>query len=108
MDRSWISPAYTNLCFSFYAVDVPIPAIPSFTMAMSLAINDYLRSFRINSQPKWPNDVLVNNKKIAGILSEHIDSSENSIRGIITGIGINVNMTKDQIKEIDKPATSIL
>lgn len=109
LDRSWISPAYTNLCFSFfYAVDVPIPAIPSFTMAMSLAINDYLRSFRMNSQPKWPNDVLVNNKKIAGILSEHIDSSENSIRGIITGIGININMTKDQIKEIDKPATSIL
>ncbi len=69
-------------------------------MAERLAVAELLASEGINASLKWPNDVLVNGKKICGILSEGITG------GIIIGIGLNVNMKKAD--HIDQPATSVL
>jgi BirA family biotin operon repressor/biotin-[acetyl-CoA-carboxylase] ligase len=55
---------------------------------------------------KWPNDILLEGKKIAGILTETTPLSD--MICIITGIGLNVNMSKDQLQQIDCPATSLL
>jgi BirA family biotin operon repressor/biotin-[acetyl-CoA-carboxylase] ligase len=103
-DRKWFSAPHQDLCFSlFLKTQVELMAIPSLTMATALAVNDLLRSLNIFSTPKWPNDVLVGDKKICGILSERVDP-----HGIIIGIGLNINMNSEEAAAIDRPATSML
>jgi len=103
-DRKWLTAADSNLSFSlFIRTDAELAAMPSLTMATALAVNDLLRSMGIRSAPKWPNDVLVGDRKVCGILSERVESA-----GIIVGIGINVNMSTEEAETIDRPATSIL
>lgn len=115
-DRRWLASANQNLCFSlFIETGAQLAAVPSLTMAAALAVNDLLRSMNIRSAPKWPNDVLVEDRKICGILSERVerrhsaeDPPAQTCTGIIVGIGLNVNMTGEEILQIDRPATSIL
>jgi BirA family biotin operon repressor/biotin-[acetyl-CoA-carboxylase] ligase len=105
--RSWSSPPGKNLCFSLYLATVAPPLrIPALSMATALAVDDTMLALRINSQPKWPNDIRVSKKKICGILSERVSCGD--ISGAIIGVGINVNMSLDEIGSIDQPATSIL
>ena len=114
--RTWIASPGQNLCFSLFTqTEVELVAVPSLTMAAALAVNDLLRSMGILSAPKWPNDVLANGKKICGILSERVErkdaftpSSTAPDTGIIVGIGLNVNMSHEEARAIDRPATSIL
>jgi BirA family biotin operon repressor/biotin-[acetyl-CoA-carboxylase] ligase len=108
-DRKWLTAPNQNLCFSlFVQTNAELIAVPSLTMAASLAVTEMLRSKRINAMPKWPNDVLVGDKKICGILSERMEQSSPSKSGIIIGIGLNINMTSDEADRIDRPATSML
>ena len=106
-DRKWLSSPDANLCFSlFLKTDAELVKGPSLTMAAALAVAELLRAKGIRAAPKWPNDVLVNEKKICGILSERVEHACN--RGIIVGVGINVNMSTDEADMIDRPATSML
>ena len=108
-DRKWISFPNSNLCFSiFIESERDIKCIPSLTMSSALAVHDFLKSYGVKSNLKWPNDVLVENKKICGILSEHINNAKNNIKGVIIGIGLNVNLTTNELNTIDQPATSML
>ncbi|EPJ32055.1 biotin/lipoate A/B ligase family protein, partial [Chlamydia psittaci 06-1683] len=54
---------------------------------------------------KWPNDVLVNGEKLCGVLSETLPSQ--GYLGIILGIGINGNSSKEDLASIEQPATSL-
>lgn len=106
-ERRWVSAPDTNLCFSlFVETDCPLIEVPSSTMAAALGITDFLNGRNIAAAPKWPNDVLVGNRKICGILSERVEAA--AARGIIVGIGLNVNMTSEEADAIDRPATSML
>jgi len=106
-DRKWLSAPNTNLCFSlFLETNAPLIQVPSLTMAAALAVTDMLNSLGIRAAPKWPNDVLVEDRKICGILSERVEQATKS--GIIVGVGLNVNMSCDEAAAIDRPATSIL
>lgn len=106
-DRKWLSSPNTNLCFSLYVeTDVDLRQVPSLTMSAALAVTDLLNAKGIRAVPKWPNDVLVGDRKICGILSERVEHGAR--RGIIVGIGINVNMSSEEAAGIDRPATSIL
>ncbi len=105
--RKWMTTPNANLCFSLYAdTDVDLMQVPSLTMAAAVAITDMLLAKGIGAAPKWPNDVLVEDRKICGILSERVENG--SRRGIIVGIGLNVNMTEEEAAAIDRPATSML
>ena len=59
----------------------------------SLAVMDCLKSYDIDSQIKWPNDILVNKCKIAGILIQNL-ISKNIITHTVIGIGLNINQIK--------------
>ncbi len=108
-ERSWISEPDTNLCFSlFVETDADLIAVPSLTMAVTLAVTEMLNAWKIPAAPKWPNDVLVNDKKICGILSERVQRAQSPSAGIIVGIGLNVNMSSEEADAIDRPATSML
>lgn len=56
---------------------------------------------------KWPNDVLVKQRKLSGILCETIPVAPEST-AIILGIGLNVNSSLENLKNVGQPATSLL
>ena len=65
-----------------------------------------LKELGINSKIKWPNDILINDKKVSGVLCEAISYNQN-IECVIVGIGININSTGFNISLKNK-ATSLL
>ena len=108
--RSWISPPYVNLYLSIVLrPELPPAEAPQITLMAAVALADTVASFM--SLPvliKWPNDILVNGKKLAGILTEASSTSER-IDFVILGIGINLNFPEKLMPEaIRQRATSLL
>ena len=95
-ENKWVSENGKNLTFSVILTPVFLSAERQFLLSkiVSLSIIDFLNKFSIlDISIKWPNDIYVGNKKIAGILIE------NSIKGLkydtsIVGIGLNINQTQ--------------
>lgn len=75
-----------------------------YTFIIALAVVNILKKYGINSLIKWPNDIIVNKKKICGILLEGIASSKQE--AVIIGVGLNVNTT-NFTKELVFKATSM-
>lgn len=105
--RRWESPfgvnVYATFCFWFdiHRTDIGhIPQLLSLAAALTLEREGFFPLI------KWPNDLLIKGKKMGGILCETV--SEQMRRGIICGIGLNINMPVDALKLIDRPATSLL
>ncbi|MEG8947083.1 biotin--[acetyl-CoA-carboxylase] ligase [Rosettibacter firmus] len=91
-NRTWVSNAGQNLTFSILLKgDFKEKKINLINLASSLSVAQSLETlYQFDVELKWPNDVLVNKKKIAGILIES-SSKGNKINKIVIGIGINVN-----------------
>lgn len=109
LGRKWVDTGSDNLYMTIvlkpFADLNPIYA--NFTQYLSVILSMLLEEeYCLDAQIKWPNDVLVNGKKIAGILAEGTSQS-GKFQGLALGIGVNINTPKDIIKKIDKPATSI-
>ncbi|MCP4049628.1 MAG: biotin--[acetyl-CoA-carboxylase] ligase [bacterium] len=75
-------------------------------VVLSDLLDDYLLDTGLKSQIKWPNDVLIEGKKIAGILAESV-SQGSVMKGYMLGLGVNLNMSKKEIELIDQPASSL-
>ena len=91
--NSWFSSVGTNILCSFVCKDIQVPAnkLSSFNMMVSLAVHKVINKyFPQKVRVKWPNDVFVDDKKIAGILIESVLSG-NLVKHLVIGIGINVN-----------------
>jgi len=63
--------------------------LPLITLMTGVAVHDTLESFGIKPDIKWVNDVLVNEKKIAGILAETTETDD----GLAVVVGIGINLT---------------
>ncbi|MCR5671639.1 MAG: biotin--[acetyl-CoA-carboxylase] ligase [Butyrivibrio sp.] len=105
--RGWETPAGTNIAMSLILRPVAeLKDISMLTLIMGLsvaeAVDECLGRPDVFSMIKWPNDVVLNSKKICGILTELHMNPENTISDVVIGVGINVNMTSfpDEIKEI--------
>ncbi len=108
--RKWYSPGGKNIYMSVI-VRLPIPPILGFraTMMASCALCDTLRSIGIPALIKWPNDIYVNGKKIAGILTETVMKDVKKLEALVVGIGLNVNMARsDMPPDIVDKATSVM
>ncbi len=105
-NRKWISPANVNI-YSSYCLFVPHHRkdLGNVAQVVAMAIADFLQRQEIDARLKWPNDILVDGKKIAGILSETTPIQDNTV--LVIGIGLNVNMLKNDLKEISQKATSM-
>lgn len=88
----WESEPYKNIAFSIYLQHSykTISDAHQLSYAIALAVKDFLSHYQIHANVKWPNDLLVGNKKIAGVLIENQLSNSN-LNSSIIGIGINVN-----------------
>ncbi len=76
------------------------------TQYLSICLCKQLENLGLNPKIKWPNDVLVNGKKISGILAEAVFKGQ-KLKGIVLGIGVNLNANLQDVSSIDRPATSL-
>lgn len=104
--RKWVSPFAENLYYSLVLrIDGGMRQLEGLSLVVGLAVLQVLRNFGVSSAGlKWPNDVLVGSKKIAGILLELVGDPAD-VCHVVVGIGINVNMQKAD--EVDQQWTSI-
>ena len=107
-NRKWISAKKENLLFSILIKDREIiDKYSSLSLYSAACVYEVLSRLNINDiSIKWPNDVFVGDKKIAGILLEGISFSGN-IEALVIGVGINVNSIKFD-KDMKNTPTSIL
>lgn len=104
--RPWLSPKGENLYTSFYfTTPTNFPHVKNLGQVLSLSASALFQDLKIQTQIKWPNDLLLDKKKVGGILCETTPVG-NKI-GVILGIGINLNMTSELLGKIDQPATSL-
>ena len=95
-DRIWHSPFAQNIYFSVkHQTLQDISKLSGLSLAVAVAIIHILKKIGINADIKWPNDILYQKKKLAGILIE-VTAQPNTQTNIIIGIGLNVNMETDQ------------
>ncbi len=107
-DRSWVNVGVENIYMTI--VLKPSEQIePNFaclTQYLSYCLCAELEKLGLSPQIKWPNDVLIEGKKVCGILAETIIKN-GKLKGIALGIGVNLNVESSKIQEIDRPATSL-
>jgi BirA family biotin operon repressor/biotin-[acetyl-CoA-carboxylase] ligase len=107
--RAWSSPPGRNLYFSVVLrPELPPMRAAELTLVASLAVCDALRQAGVAAGIKWPNDLLVAGRKIAGILTE-LAAEPDRVQWVVLGVGVNVNAGPDDFPaELRDDATSIL
>ena len=102
----WHSKGNENLLFSLLLHPSSIAVKEQFLLSqiIALAVNRTMRAYGVESVIKWPNDIYVGNKKLAGILVE-LDYAGGMIDYAIVGVGVNVNQV--QFPAMDKIPTSL-
>ena len=100
--KQWISPKGKNIYLSIgWLTNLKHFQLDGLSLAIGTILASSLNKLTQNQVSiKWPNDLLIENKKISGILIETIDI--NNKIGVVIGIGINVHMSKEEGKEIDQ------
>lgn len=108
LGRGWISPKGKGIWMSIILKPNVEPVkVGAITLLGAAAVYNGLKNMNVDSLIKWPNDILIDDKKICGILTE-MNAELNRINYLIMGIGINVNLDEDDIPpELKDRANSI-
>lgn len=109
LGRRWESPAGVNLYTSILLRPaIPVQQAPQLTFLSAVAVAETLNQlYQLPARVKWPNDILVNGRKIAGLLNE-MNAETEQIHFVILGVGVNLNMSAEQFpEELNYPATSV-
>ena len=106
--RTWVSQLGASLTFSLlWRFQCGAAALSGLSLAVGVALIRALNSLGVNhAQLKWPNDVLVDGKKLAGILIELQGDLEGPSAAVI-GVGANLNLPKNVLNSIDQPAIDL-
>jgi BirA family biotin operon repressor/biotin-[acetyl-CoA-carboxylase] ligase len=100
LGRSWVSPPQGNLYVSLLLRPALAPVhAPQITLMAAVALADTVASF-VAEPPtiKWPNDILIRGKKLAGILTESCCDSRR-IEFVVLGIGVNLNFPRQRMPD---------
>jgi BirA family biotin operon repressor/biotin-[acetyl-CoA-carboxylase] ligase len=101
-DRTWMAPRYSSVMVSLLVEpDVDSSRWGWLPLVAALSVTDAISD--THPSIKWPNDVMVGESKVAGILSEVVPTSRGT--GVVVGIGINVDQDRDELPHPD--ATSV-
>ena len=105
-ERKWVSPPGLNLyaTFVFFVPGAAYDAMPVVQL-LAKAAQSALKRFGFACDIKWPNDLLIAGKKVAGILCETRPHGE--YVAVIVGFGLNVNMPAEILAHVGQPATSL-
>ena len=108
LGRNWISPKSKGIWMSIILKpDINPIHVSKITQVGAAAVCKALEEMKIDAYIKWPNDIIINNKKVCGILTE-MSSELNKINYVVLGMGINVNIDKNEFcEDIKKIATSL-
>ena len=106
LDRHWVSPKDAGLYCSFILRPQFDHSIwPLLTLMAAVAVHDaLLDAYALETDIKWPNDILANDKKLCGILAETVETALG--RAVVLGIGVNLKQTSFPA-ELDGVATSV-
>jgi BirA family biotin operon repressor/biotin-[acetyl-CoA-carboxylase] ligase len=106
--RAWVSPPGASLLVSILLRPSP-KTLPSVVMIAALAVAQAIRQVAPDLLPqiKWPNDVLLNDRKVCGILVETVYGDGGAPGFTVLGIGLNVNWDTSTVAEIADTATSL-
>ncbi len=107
--RAWLAPPGLNLCVS---VGWRLPLAPGRLAGLSLAVGVQLARWLQDAkcpgvQLKWPNDVLVNGAKLAGVLVE-VDDLRHPRPAIVIGVGLNLRVPGSLVAQAGQPAIGLL
>ena len=88
----WSSNSGENMLFSLFLSTEILSVNDQFLLSqfVSVSLIQMLRNIGLNAEVKWPNDIYINNKKVAGILIEN-QLSGYTLKSSIIGVGLNVN-----------------
>lgn len=104
-NRLWHSPSGTGLYLSWlFHPDKDF--LPWVTRGVGLVLIDLLKDYRIDGSIKIPNDIYVEGKKIAGILTEAIHQGDLLV-GVVVGIGLNLNQERSELEKEGLNATTM-
>lgn len=106
--RDWSSPAGVNLYLSVVLrPDLPPHRAPELVSVMAIAGAETLRAFGAKAGIKWPNDLQIDGRKVAGILTE-LSATSQRVVFVVAGIGFNLNASLDDFpEELRSTATSL-
>ncbi len=107
LDRVWVTPPRAALTVSLLVAADPVPTArwPWLPLLTGLAVVDGVRrATGLEATLKWPNDVLVDEGKVAGILVERVDAPGGA--AAVVGVGVNVSSTREELPV--PAATSLL
>jgi BirA family biotin operon repressor/biotin-[acetyl-CoA-carboxylase] ligase len=109
LGRNWSSPKGKSLLISILLKPNIDPSkVSNITLVGAVALVKTLENFGIEGLIKWPNDIIINDKKIAGILTE-MSAEINQVNYIVMGIGVNLYVKSEEFPEdIRHKAGSIL
>ncbi len=92
LGRTWVEPAGSSVLVSVLLRPPAKRRLPELSLVAALAVAEAVEATVVlAAQVKWPNDVMLNRRKVAGILSELSDGT------VVVGIGINVNQTREEL-----------
>jgi BirA family transcriptional regulator, biotin operon repressor / biotin---[acetyl-CoA-carboxylase] ligase len=98
LDRTWVTPPGSALTFSALLDPGPVPVArwPWLPLLVGIAVAEGVRRVgEVDCTLKWPNDVLVGDRKLAGILVERVERSAGAVA--VVGVGLNVSMTEQEL-----------
>ncbi|MFC4784177.1 biotin--[acetyl-CoA-carboxylase] ligase [Nocardioides sp. MAHUQ-72] len=96
LDRTWETPARAALTFSvLLCPEVEPTEWPWLPLMTGYAVARALREVGVAAEVKWPNDVLVGERKVAGILVERVETAAGP--AAVVGVGINVSTTREEL-----------
>lgn len=110
--RIWHSAPGQSLTFSLaWKFDMPIHALVGLPLAVGVALVEALSMFNITAKLKWPNDVMHDGRKLAGILIESAAAGSGQVAHegswAVIGIGINMVISKQAADDIGRPVAAI-
>lgn len=106
-NRKWVSPKGGLWFTLILRPNIPPNEAPKITQIAAASVYKTLNDFDINTTIKWPNDILLNDKKLCGILAE-MKCDMDSVHYLVLGIGMNVNINESDFDEAVKSiATSL-
>jgi BirA family transcriptional regulator, biotin operon repressor / biotin---[acetyl-CoA-carboxylase] ligase len=108
LGRTWVSPRGNLYLSVILRPAVPVHKAPLITLMGAVAVAAVVREhLEVPAGIKWPNDVLVSGKKVAGLLTE-MSAEPDRIRHIVLGIGVNVNMDARELPpDVRRTATTL-